>query len=100
MSDLCIHDMQRETCALCTPPPRGAAIPDSPVLISPQGKGHLDGCEHKGEEDRDYTRWGICTTPGAWRALVNGNPITADDGAVRGLRAESACRSCIERGLT
>jgi hypothetical protein len=97
MNDLCIHDMQRGTCALCTPRPGAAAIPDSPVLISPQHKGHLYGCEHKGDDDYDYTHWGTCTRPGAWRALVNGNPITADTGAVPDLIAQSACRSCVER---
>lgn len=99
MNDLCIHEMPRDECDLCAPRRARTPILNTPVLISPQGKGHLDGCEHKGD-DEDYTRWGVCDAPGAWRNLANGNPITADGGAVPGLVADSACLSCIERALT
>lgn len=98
MSDLCIHGMLPGTCSECTPR-RQQVVLDTPVLISPQHMGHLEGCEHKGE-DPDYSRWGSCTAPGAWRNLVNGNAITANNGHVLGLVASSACLSCIERSLT
>lgn len=99
MSDSCIHGMPTETCFECAPRNERAVVLDTPVLISPQHKGHLGGCEHKGE-DGDYSRWGACTAPGAWRDLANGNPITANAGDVLGLVADSACLSCIERALT
>lgn len=97
MSGLCLHGLQSDTCSLCTPRIVRHIVLDTPVLISPQHKGHLRGCEHKGDEDTDYSHWGRCTTPGAWRDLANGNPITADAGAVPGLIAESPCFSCVAR---
>lgn len=99
MIDSCIHGMPPESCSECAPRNARAAVPDTPVLISPQHKGHLDGCEHKGE-DKDYSRWGSCTTPGAWRDLANGNPIKSNAGEVLGLIADSVCLSCAQRAWT
>ena len=100
MDDLCIHEMQHDTCDLCAPRRSGRLVSDSPVLISPTRIGHLDGCFHKGDDDTDYRLWGTCTAPGAWRSLVNGNTIVADGGAQVGLEALRACADCVGRSIT
>jgi len=67
------------------------------VLISPQGKAHLSGCPHKGD-DPDYGQWGETDIPGAWERICGGQPVRATSGARRDLVAVGPCLDCKEHG--
>lgn len=93
MTSVCIHEMSPASCGLCQAQVRRRNV-DMTVYISPQRVGHLDGCTHK--EDEDWSLWGEARRPGAWRALCNGEAITADAGAVVGIVAARACQTCVD----
>ncbi|MFI8523078.1 hypothetical protein ACIGB8_01435 [Promicromonospora sukumoe] len=94
--DLCVHEMLPGTCGFCSPGNRPSSTDTSVVHVSPEKVGHLPGCMHKGE-DEDYTRWGEIHAPGAWQDLRNGRRLLTDHGAVIGMAATRACKSCIAR---
>ena len=67
-----------------------------PVLVSPQGLAHFDGCSHK--DDPDFSRWGALDATGAWQRLGNGESFTIEDNGGRRLVVTGRCRNCIDHG--
>ena len=67
------------------------------ILVSPTGYAHLPGCMHKGNEDNDYSEWGLIDTPGAWARLGNGEHIQATGGANTNLIATRRCLTCVDQ---
>lgn len=86
----CVHGMTPTWCATCT-----AQRPhrDLTVFITPQHLGHLGDCALIADEDT--STWGEARVAGAWRNLCAGREIVADEGAVVGLTAATACEACV-----
>lgn len=66
------------------------------ILVSPTGYAHLPGCPHKGDDDNDYSEWGVIESRGAWTRLGNGEQIQATGGADANLVAARRCQTCVD----
>ena len=94
--ELC--DMDESTCAHGHERRKDARERIAALRVAPSGKAHFDGCQHKGNEDVDYSKWGIIDQPGAWQELANGKPIATVTEAGKPLVATSRCSTCVEHG--
>src|SRR3954447_24920764 len=87
-----LFDLDRSMCVHGTAERRRTREPVGPVLISPRGYAHLEGCMHNTESD--FTTWGVIDTPDPWHRLGNGEQLAATGGGNPRLIARERCRTC------